>query len=107
MRADVPTYTFEGPTRDFTGGYVFARWQLRQRVFVGARYDRVQDPLADGRAFQAGSALLEFFPSEFSKLVAGYERTEEPGVDLTGTRRTNRLLLQAVFSLGPHKPHPF
>ena len=113
MRQMNPDRTFPadrvygGPTRDFNGGYVFARWQLWQRVFLGARYDRLQDPLADGRTFQAGSALLEFFPSEFSKLVAGYERLQQPGVETTSTSGIDRILLQAVFSLGPHKPHPF
>jgi hypothetical protein len=43
---------------------------------------------------------FQWFPSEFSKVVAGYER-------VSGSARVNRLLLQAAFSLGPHKPHPF
>jgi hypothetical protein len=45
---------------------------------------------------------LEWFPSEFSKLVAGYEAVSPSGGTLV-----NRLLVQATFSLGPHKPHPF
>jgi hypothetical protein len=45
---------------------------------------------------------LELFPSEFSKLVAGYE-----AVSPSGGTVTNRLLFQATFALGPHKPHPF
>lgn len=107
LNADAPalpvaTAIYQGPGRDYTGAYVFARYQLRQRLFLGSRYDYVQDPLNDGRALNAGSGYLEFFPSEFSKLVAGYER-----VSPTGGAGTNRLLLQAAFSLGPHKPHPF
>jgi hypothetical protein len=93
---------FNGPTRDFTGAYAFARWQLGQRLFVGSRYDYMQDPEQAGRTFNAGSGYLEWFPSEFSKLVAGYERRDVPveaGKD--------RILLQASFALGPHKPHPF
>ena len=27
--------------------------------------------------------------------------------DLGPSRNTNRILLQATFALGPHKPHPF
>jgi hypothetical protein len=45
---------------------------------------------------------LEWYPSEFSKLAAGYEAVMNSGYDLQ-----NRLLVQATFSLGPHKPHPF
>ena len=83
-------------------GYVFARYQIGQRLFLGGRYDYVQDPTADGRTMTAGSGYLEWFPSEFSKLVAAYERFMPPGADAV-----NRILLQASFALGPHKPHPF
>ncbi len=96
----VPAYA--GPARDYTGAYAFARWQLSRRSFIGARGDWLQDPEADGATLRAGSAYLEWFPSEFSKLVAGYE-----AVAPAGTSVTHRLLVQASFSLGPHKPHPF
>jgi hypothetical protein len=88
---------------NYGGGYVFARYQISQRGFLGARYDRVQDPEFAGATTQAGSAYLEFFPSEFSKFTAMYERYVPPA----GNERINRILLQATFALGPHKPHPF
>ena len=93
---------YAGPTRDYTGAYVFARYQTSRRAFLGARYDYLQDPESDGRTLNAGSVYLEMFPSEFSKLVAGYE-----AVSPSGGTVTHRLLLQATFALGPHKPHPF
>ena len=93
---------YAGPTRDFTGAYLFARYQTGRRSFLGARYDYLQDPQNDGRTLNAGSVYLELFPSEFSKLVAGYE-----AVSPSGGTVTNRLLFQATFALGPHKPHPF
>ena len=93
---------YAGPTRDYTGAYVFARYQTSQRSFLGSRYDYVQDPERDGRTLNAGSVYLEWFPSEFSKLVAGYEAVKPSGEDLL-----HRLLVQATFALGPHKPHPF
>ena len=93
---------YAGPTRDFTGAYVFARYQTGRRSYLGARYDYLQDPQNDGRTLNAGSVYLELFPSEFSKLVAGYE-----AVSPSGGTVTNRLLFQATFALGPHKPHPF
>ncbi|HEY2026625.1 MAG TPA: hypothetical protein VGG78_06420 [Gemmatimonadaceae bacterium] len=98
----VPANAFAGPTRDYTGAYVFARVQTSQRAFIGSRYDWVQDPERDGRTLNAGSVYLEWFPSEFSKLVAAYEAVKPSDETLT-----NRLLFQATFSLGPHKPHPF
>jgi hypothetical protein len=89
--------------RDYTGAYLFGRWQLGRRLFLGGRYDWLQDPQLGGSTLQATSADLEFFPSEFSKLLVGYEH-RFADVDLPAP---DRILLQASFSLGPHKPHPF
>jgi hypothetical protein len=94
--------TYGGPDQDFTGGYVFARYQITRRGFLGSRFDSFQDDVAAGKTTSAISGYLEFFPSEFSKLVAGYERYSP-----AGGSATNRILLQASFALGPHKPHPF
>jgi hypothetical protein len=94
--------SYAGPDRDFTGAYVFGRYQITRRLYLGARYDWLQNPLADGRTLNAGSGYLEWFPSEFSKLLAMYERrtlADGPG--------ENRILFQAAFALGPHRPHPF
>ena len=95
--------TYAGPTRGFNGGYAFARYQLTRRMFLGIRGDLLEDPEDAGETLQAASGYLQFYPSEFSKLVAGFERLSENG----GAEKTNRLILQATFALGPHKPHPF
>jgi len=93
---------YGGPTRNFSGGYALARYQLTRRGYLGARFDSFQDEAAEGGATTAVSGYLEFFPSEFSKLMVGYERYSP-----TEGAATNRILLQATFALGPHKPHPF
>jgi hypothetical protein len=93
---------FLGPRRNFTGAYLFGRYQVSQRTFLGARYDWVQDPLGDGETLNAGSGYVEFFPSEFSKVSAMFEHLMPAEGDAV-----NRILLQATFALGPHKPHPF
>jgi hypothetical protein len=93
---------YSGPRRDYTGAYLFGRYQTSQRSFIGTRYDWLQDADADDRTLQAGSVYLEWFPSEFSKLVAGYEAVKPQEASTV-----HRLILQAAFSLGPHKPHPF
>lgn len=99
---DAPAGSYDGPTRAFNGAYIFARYQTGQRTYIGSRYDAVQDPELGGRTLQAGSVYFEWFPSEFTKLLGGYELTKPDG-----SEHVNRLLVQAVFSLGPHKPHPF
>jgi hypothetical protein len=105
QRVSDPNYL--GPTRDFSGAYGFARWQLTRRLYVGGRYDWLQDPDA-GATLNAGSGYLQWFPSEFSKLMVGYERLM-PGAPAGSAKpaATNRVLLQATFAIGPHKPHPF
>ncbi len=98
---DVPP-NYEGPTRDFTGAYLLARYQVGRRSYIGARYDWVQDPEAGGIAHQAGTIQFQFLPSEFSKITAAVERR-----GLKGEGGTTRLLLQTTFAIGPHRPHPF
>lgn len=94
---------YDGPRRDFTGAYLFSRWQASRRGYIGARVDALQDPDYAGGTTRAASGYLEFFPSEFSKLVAGVERVAPP----LGNPSFTRVILQATFALGPHKPHPF
>jgi hypothetical protein len=94
---------YAGPTGGFNGGYLFGRYQISRRGYVGGRFDVLDDPEFDGERTRAASGYLIFYPSEFSKLVAGYERVMPPG----GGSATNRILLQASFALGPHRPHPF
>lgn len=96
---------FGGPNRDFNGAYGFARWQLTRRWFVAARYDWLEDPELGGETLTAASGYLQWFPSEFSKLTAAFERLM-PAASV-GVEATNRILLQASFAIGPHKPHPF
>lgn len=94
--------SYGGPTRGFSGAYLFTRYQLGRRTFIGARGDWLEDPDTDGETLRAASVYLQFFPSEFSKFVLGFERLN-PGVG----ESVSRLLLQSTFSVGPHRPHPF
>ncbi len=97
------------------GFYTFARYQLTRRLYLGARVDHVGSSSREdgtGGSLDAQSAYLEFFPSEFSKLMAMFEHTSQSGAllafpDLGPKRNANRILLQATFAIGPHKPHPF
>ena len=94
--------TYLGPTQETTGAYGFARWQLSRRVFIGARYDWLEGADDAERDLSAMSGYVQFFPSEFSKIVLGYEHLR-PEVG----ERLNRLLAQMTIAIGPHRPHPF
>ena len=103
IEADGSPIGFGGPTGSYTGGYAFARYQTSRRTFIAGRYDFVEDPTREGANMRAASGYFTFYPSEFSKLVAGYERFMPRGEQ----KSLNRFILQATFALGPHKPHPF
>ncbi len=100
---------------DRNGFYAFARYQLTRRTYLGARIDRVaQEHVRSlpGGHLWAHSAMLEFFPSEFSKLMVAYEHVRRDDAFATAPvlgphHVADRLLLQASFAIGPHKPHPF
>ena len=96
-------FEIPAPVGKFTGGYAFGRYQTSRRTFVAARYDFADDPSRGGANMRAASGYFTFFPSEFSKLVAGYERFMPGGEQ----KSLNRFILQATFALGPHRPHPF
>lgn len=102
MSANQPGVTPIGPVDDLSGFYVFGRYQVSRRGYLGARFDALDDPEFDGASTKAMSAYYQFYPSEFSKIVAKFER-----VSPSGFESFNRFLVQATFALGPHKPHPF
>src|SRR3954447_6814193 len=92
---------FPAEQRSF-GFYTSGDYQLGRRWFVGGRYDR------SGRAEFAdlkdsgASAVLTYWPSEFSQVRGQYRFTR-----YAGNIDTNELLLQVMFSLGAHGAHPF
>ena len=85
------------------GYYVSGDYQLARRWFVGGRYDWSER--ADNAAIQdwGNSAVLTFWPSEFTQVRGQYRRTRY-GDD---GRVANELLLQALFTIGAHGAHPF
>ena len=87
---------------DMSGFYVFGRYQISRRGYLGARFDSVDDIEFDGERTTAFSGMWQFYPSEFSKIVAKFERVSPKSFEAF-----NRFILQATFALGPHKPHPF
>lgn len=87
---------------DLSGFYVFGRYQISRRGYLGARFDSVDDLEFDGERTNAVSGYWQFYPSEFSKIVAKFERVSPKSFEAF-----NRFILQATFALGPHKPHPF
>ena len=92
----------DGSRDSFDGAYVFARYQLTRRTYAATRFDWIEEPEQPGESLTAASAYLIFYPSEFSKMVAMYERVKPPF-----DKATNRVVFQTTFAVGPHRPHPF
>src|SRR5438552_242233 len=84
------------------GLYGSLEYQFARRWFAGLRFDhseRADDPsLVD----KGGSALLTYWPSEFSQIRGQYRHTRY-GEDITA----DELLFQVQFSIGAHGAHTF
>jgi hypothetical protein len=92
---------FDGRQRSM-GYYLSGEYQFARRWWLSGRYDR-SDRAEDAALLdQSGSAVLTYWPSEFSQVRGQYRHTNyADGPD------ANELLFQFQFSIGAHGAHPF
>ena len=84
------------------GMYASGEYQLGRRWFAGGRYDWSERGADASLQDQSGSALLTYWPSEFSQIRGQYRRTRyAEGVT------ANEFLFQFLFSIGAHGAHAF
>lgn len=84
------------------GFYTSGDYQLGRRWFVGGRFDRSDRNEFANLTDRGASAVLTYWPSEFSQVRGQYRFTH-----YAGNIDTHELLLQVMFSLGAHGAHPF
>ena len=84
------------------GFYASGDYQMGRRWFVGGRFDRSSRSEFADLTDQGASAVLTYWPSEFSQIRGQYRFTH-----YAGNIDTHELLLQMMFSLGAHGAHPF
>jgi hypothetical protein len=84
------------------GFYTSGDYQLGRRWYVGGRFDRSGRPESANLTDTGTSAVLTYWPSEFSQVRGQYRF-----IRYAGNIDTNELLLQVMFSLGAHGAHPF
>jgi hypothetical protein len=84
------------------GFYASGDYQMGRRWFLGGRFDRSGRSEFANLTDQGGSAVLTYWPSEFSQVRGQYRFTH-----YAGNIDTHELLLQLMFSLGAHGAHPF
>lgn len=84
------------------GAYVSGEYQLTRRLFGGARYDWSERAYDASLKDTGASAILTYWPSEFSQIRGQYRHTryaEGP--------KANEFLFQFLFSIGAHGAHVF
>jgi hypothetical protein len=84
------------------GFYTSADYQLGRRWFVGGRFDRSGEAEHASLIDKGFSAVLTYWPSEFSQIRGQYRFTRYPG-----NINANELFMQVMFSLGAHGAHTF
>lgn len=89
------------------GFYTFGEYQLTRRLFAGVRFDYSQFPTNDKDSEWAITPYMTFWQSEFTRLRLEYSHSERNSVTTPVEEGDNSLTLQATFSLGKHRPHPF
>jgi hypothetical protein len=92
---------FGGPQRAM-GFYASGDYQFARRWFAGFRYDRSGRADAAELTDAGQSAILTFWPSEFSQIRCQYRR-----VRFAEGPIANELFLQMQFSIGVHGAHAF
>jgi hypothetical protein len=88
-----------GERQDSWGGYTYLEGLAARNLFLGVRFDRVQDPLDDERMLTGWVPYVTWWQSEFVRIRAEYGLLEErpSGND------ENRFTLQLTWAAGPHK----
>ena len=89
-----------------SGLYVFADYQFMKTYSAGARFDWSQSPYSRDDKARAVAVFFGYYPVEETlglRLQYQNSRTEMSGV----SQSVNSIALQILFSLGPHKAHPF
>ena len=87
-----------------SGWYLQGVWQFHPEWRVGARYDRLDAGGVDDVAYAArrASAMIDWNPSEFSRLRLQLARSE-----LAQGVTDNQVFLQYILSLGAHGAHRY
>ncbi len=84
------------------GFYTSGEYQLGRRWFVGGRYDLSDRSRFANQTDKGGSAILTYWPSEFSQIRTQYRYTK-----YAENIGAHEVLFQVLFSLGAHGAHPF
>jgi len=91
-----------GGLQSTSGFYVSGDYQFARRWFAGVRYDHSGEARDAQLVDKGQSAIVTYWPSEFSQIRGQYRRTQY-AVGPTA----NEFLMQLQFAIGAHGAHPF
>jgi hypothetical protein len=91
-----------GGAQSAQGFYISGDYQFARRWFAGLRYDNSKRFYEAQLRDTGQSAVLTYWPSEFSQIRGQYRRTQYAIGPLA-----NEFLFQFQFSIGAHGAHPF
>jgi hypothetical protein len=91
-----------GGRQDAMGYYVSGDYQFARRWFVGGRVDHSGEADDASVIDKGASAVLTYWPSEFSQVRGQYRYT-----NYGAGPSANEFLFQFQFAIGAHGAHPF
>jgi hypothetical protein len=89
------------------GFYASAEYRLDRRWTIGGRFDRSARSRDASLVDNGFSALVTYWPSEFSQLRAQYRFAQYAPESPFASRSANELRFQFLFVMGAHGAHPF
>ena len=92
---------FDGRQRSM-GYYVSGDYQFARRWWLGGRFDHSERAEDASLLDRGGSAVLTYWPSEFSQVRGQYRRTR-----YAEAVTADEFLFQFLFSIGAHGAHSF
>ena len=94
-------------TKRAFGMYSSAEYRVNRRWTVGGRFDRSAHPTNAGLDDTGVSAILTYWPSEFSQIRGQYRYGHLAVAPNASFSNANELLFQFLFVMGAHGAHPF
>jgi hypothetical protein len=87
-----------GLAHEAWGGYSYIEGLVRENLYLGLRYDQVEDPLLPELQTSGWFPYLSWWQSEYARSRAQYGLTQGPDGD-----NDDELTLQITWAAGPHK----
>jgi hypothetical protein len=86
------------------GWFAYAQYQLSWWVYLGARYEVVDEPINDQLKTRALAGYLSYYTTEFLRFRVGIEHRKS---DLPGVNNVTSGLFEINFVFGSHPTEPY